>query len=73
MNNYQRRGGIYLPQFGICNRNVDIDEEGERSKAAKNMLGQNFGATLGLGCPVVQEDRSDLEWGCRPFATCMDY
>ena len=52
---------------------MDIDEEGDRGKAAKTMLGQNFGATLGLGCPVVQEDRSDLEWGCRPFATYMDY
>ena len=50
MNSYQRRGGIYLPQFGICNKNVDIDKEGDRRKAAKNMLGQNFGATLGLDC-----------------------
>ena len=52
---------------------MDIDKEGDRRKAAKNMLGQNFGIILGLGCPVVQEDRSDLEWGCRPFATYMDY
>ena len=48
--NYQRREGIYLFQFANCNQNMDIDEEGERRETAKKMLGQNFGATLGLGC-----------------------